>query len=422
MTVLRVLICGGGIAGPVLGFWLAKLGHDVTILERSPNLRAQGQQIDIRGQAVEVCRRMGVLDTIRSKVVDEDGLCFEDIYCRKKAVLLANKTGQGAQTFTSEFEMMRGELCRIFYEASRTVGVSYRFGAMVTSLGQDEKGVDVTFSDGTSDRYDLVVGADGQSSKTRSMIIPPDENATAFKPLGLWVAYFNIPREPQDDKLCTVCNIPNANMTLRPDNPKTAQAYLAYRPNDEATDTRLRRAYESRDLAQQKQVWTDLFRGVGWQSDRILRELNESSVADQFYFSEIGQVKMKRWSEGRVTLLGDAGYCPSGLTGLGTSTAIVGAYVLAGEISKACSGSGEDDGVRAALRSYDETMRPWVDRAQKLIPGVPGIAVPRTWWGIWLLHSVVWLLATLRVDKIAQYFGSDDLDGFKLPDCPKMQE
>ncbi|KAH6692216.1 oxidoreductase [Plectosphaerella plurivora] len=419
MTLLKVLICGGGIAGPVLGFWLAKLGHDVTILERSPDLRAQGQQIDFRGQAIEVCRRMGVLDTIRSKVVDEDGLSFVDVYGRTKAVILANKTGKGAQTFTSEYEMMRGELCRIFYDASCSAGVSYRFGAMVTSLEQDDDAVTVHLSDGTSDRYDLVVGADGQNSKTRSMITPPGE-PDAFKSLGVWFAYFNIPRQPQDTNLCTNCNIPNAVMVLRPDNPKTAQAYFGYRPADEETNLRLRRAYESRDVTRQKQVWTDLFRGTGWQSDRILRDLNESNTAEHFYFSEIGQVKTKWWSKGRVVLLGDAAYCPSGFTGMGTSAALVGAYVLAGEISEACRGEGADDGVRAALQSYEETMRPYVDKAQKLIPGVPGVAFPRTWFGIWVLQSVVWLLATLRVDKIAEYFGSDDVGGFKLRDYPNM--
>lgn len=420
MTVLKVLICGGGIAGPALAFWLAKLGHEVTVVERSPSLRASGQQIDIRGQAVEVCRRMGVLDTIRTKVVDEEGLRFVDVYGRSQALLLANKTGKGAQTFTSEYEIMRGDLCRIMYDASVKAGVSYKFDTLVTSFDQDDEAVTVSFADGTSDRFDLLVGADGQSSRLRRMMLPADEEAAAYKSLGVFFAYFTIPRAPHDTNIAPLCNVPSRAMCLRTDNPKTTQAYLGIRPEDDATTLRLQRAIESRDPAQQKRVFTDLFAGAGWQAPRILDEMNESTVAEDFYVSELAQIKSRTWSSGRVVLLGDAAHCPSPVSGMGTSSALVGAYVLAGEISRHCAGAAAD-GVPAALQAYDASLRPFVDKVQKLLPGTPDVAFPRSWWGIRVLHWVMWILAAIRLDKIGEYFASDDVPGYKLPDYPALK-
>lgn len=420
MATLKALIIGGGIAGPALAFWLAKAGHDVTVIERYPSLRAQGQQIDIRGQAISVVRRMGLLDQVRAKVVDEEGLRFEDVSGKSLAVFLANKTGKGAQSFTSEFEIMRGDLCRIFYEASRAQGVKYVFGKAPDRLTQDDDAVDVHFTDGTSDRFDLVVGADGQGSRVRKMIMSPEEEE--FKSLGCYISYFTIPRQAKDTNMATVCNVPSRCMTLRCDNPKTTQAYLAIIPPDKETDDRLQRALASRDVAKEKQLWTRLFQDAGWQAPRILDEMNRAQTADDFYFQELGQVKSKTWYKGRVVLLGDAAHCPSPLTGLGTSSALVGAYVLAGEITKYRAKGKEENAANlaAALRAYDEVLRPFVEKAQTLSPGVPGLLYPKTWWGVWVLQLVLWLVALLRFDKLATLLGSDDVKGWELPDYPAL--
>jgi len=424
MAVLKTLISGAGISGPALAFWLAKLGHNVTVIERSSSLRSQGQQIDIRAQAVEVCRRMGLLDTIRSKVVNEEGMRLEDVHGRCQALLLANKSGKGAQTFTSEYEIMRGDLCRIFYDASITVGATYKFGQMVTNFDQDDEGVTVNFSDGTSDRYDLLIGADGQSSKLRSMMLPAEEEAGVLKTLGLFWAYFTIPREATDSNIGPLCHVPSRLMMLRSDNPKTTQAYLGVRPESEEIKLKLKRAIDSRDVEQQKRAFTDVFQGAGWQSDRILGALNGTTAPEDFFAHEIAQIKLKAWSKGRVVLAGDAAHCPSPLSAMGTASAIVGAYVLAGEISKHCSGTerGIDDGVLAALQAYDDSLRPFINKTQKLMPGIVDLFLPRTWWAIWLLHHVFWLLSVLRVEKLAQYFGSDDVPGYKLPEYPALRD
>src|SRR4051794_28466376 len=99
---LRVLIAGGGVAGQALAFWLTRGGHRVTVVERFPVLRAAGAQVDLRGQGIEAVRRMGLLGAVRDELVDEAGVAFVDASGRTKATIMANTSGRGRQTLTSE--------------------------------------------------------------------------------------------------------------------------------------------------------------------------------------------------------------------------------------------------------------------------------------------------------------------------------
>ncbi|CRK23127.1 hypothetical protein BN1723_012906, partial [Verticillium longisporum] len=418
MPALKILVIGGGIAGPTLAFWLAPLGHDVTILERTESLRAQGQQIDLRGQAVSVIRRMGLVDEVRAHVVDEEGIQFVDAKNRRQAMFRANKTGQGAQTFTSEFEIMRGSLVRILADAATARGAKFRFGTTVEGLEQKGNAVNVAFEDGTTETFDLVIGADGQSSRTRRMIMQPEEER--YTHLNGFFCYFTIPREPVDTNYCTVFTSPNKSMCLRADNPETVQAYLGIYPRDDALRKTLRDSMATRDPDAQKRLYTELFKNEGWQASRIVKGMNETS---NFYCQETAQVKSKIWSKGRVVLLGDAAHCASPVTGLGTTSAIVGAYVLAGEIATHCGGADKEgiSDAHGALLAYNKTLRPFVDRVQQLFPGVPWIAFPSSWFWVWVSNSAWWALSWLQVDKLAQYFASDDVKGWTLPDYPIMQ-
>ncbi|KAM0327432.1 hypothetical protein ACHAQA_005718 [Verticillium albo-atrum] len=417
MPALKILVIGGGVAGPALAFWLAPLGHDVTILERTESLRAQGQQIDIRGQAVTIIRRMGLVDTIRAHVVDEEGIQFVDAANRRQAIFRANKSGKGAQTFTSEFEIMRGDLVRIMADASTSRGAKFRFGTTVVALEQRGDAVDVTFEDGTSETFDLVIGADGQNSRTRRMIMQPEEEK--YVRLNAFFAYFTIPREPTDTNICTVFMLPHKSICLRADNPDTIQAYLGIFPREEGLAKTLQDALASRDPDVQKRVFAENFKDEGWQSARVVKGMQNT---ENFYCQEVAQVRTKIWSKGRVVLLGDAAHCGGPVTGLGTSSAIVGSYVLAGEISKHCGGADQEGAsdIEGALRGYEETLRPFVNRAQQLGPGVPWIAFPSTPFWVWVANHIFWLLSLLRVEKLAQYF-SDDVKGWTVPDYPVMQ-
>ncbi|KAJ4402344.1 hypothetical protein N0V82_010790 [Gnomoniopsis sp. IMI 355080] len=432
MAPLKVLIIGGGITGPALGFWLAKLQCDITILERSPDLRASGQQIDIRGQGVTCMRRMGLERDVRDKVVDEQGFKLIDIHGRTKALFEANKTGRGKQSMTSEFEIMRGDLVRILYGKTKDT-CRYLFGTTVEDFEQRGDGVWVKFSDGKEEGFDLVVGADGQGSRTRRKMLGPDAT-DAFKSFNLYLCYYTVPKTDKDENYAVALLLPGRRVvSTRVDNPKTMQVYLGVMdPNAELTE--LEEAARTGNMEKQKAIYLDMFKDAGWETPRLLDGLKKDALAKDFYGQRVGQVRMdKPWSKGRVVLLGDAAYCPSPVSGVGTSLGLVGPYVLAGEIAKqlrqsskdgSSSATTEDHGrvVDAALDSYEKVLRPFVETTQKLPPGVPGIVYAETEWGVWIRNFIFGLFSTLRIDKIISRFSSDDFGGgWKLPEYPELK-
>jgi len=405
MVRLRILISGGGIAGPALALWLSKLDHDITIVERFHGLRDAGQQIDLRGQGVQVMKMMGIEREVRAKVVDEQGARFVNSDGVCKAFISPNKTGKGKQSATSEFEIMRGDLCRILYDRTKDK-VKYIFGTSITSFQQSDTSVNVQFSDGTEGHFDLLVGADGQNSRTRRMLLGPDA-PDALKSLGIYMSYYTIPQQQGDENVVTICHAAGGRvMATRRDNPRTLQVYLMTTSNAERIESALKES-----AAEQQDAFAETFRGSGWQSERILEGMRS---AEDFYAQVIGQVKMDSWSQGRVVLLGDAAFCPSPITGMGTSSALVGAYVLAGEIAKNCQDS-STDGILVALKEYESRLRPFIEKAQAMSPWYPRIACPESQWVIWLIHTIIWLVTTLRLDKLGSMLLSDDVGGWEVP-------
>lgn len=128
MAPLKVLISGGGIAGNALAFWLSKQGHGVSIIERFPELRATGLQVDLRGYGIETMRRMGLEEAFRAKSVKEQGLRVVNNSGRQIAFFRVNRSGKGLQSFTTDFEIMRGDLCRLLYDTTED-RAKYIFGA-----------------------------------------------------------------------------------------------------------------------------------------------------------------------------------------------------------------------------------------------------------------------------------------------------
>ncbi|KAL2827726.1 hypothetical protein BDW59DRAFT_160032 [Aspergillus cavernicola] len=192
MAQLKVLICGGGIAGNALAFWLLKLGYGVTVVERWPDLRATGLQVDLRGFGVMVLKRMGLEQAFRARSVPEQGLEFINSSGKQKAYFPANRTGEGLQSFTTDYEIMRGDLCRLLYDVTKD-RVKYVFGMTVESFEESDSSIEVLFSNGKKDRFDLLVGADGQGSRIRRLMLGPDTPDT-FHFLGVYTGYFTIPQ------------------------------------------------------------------------------------------------------------------------------------------------------------------------------------------------------------------------------------
>ncbi|XXT20225.1 FAD-dependent monooxygenase [Sorangium sp. So ce429] len=158
--------------------------------------------------------------------------------------------------------------------------------------------------------------------------------------------------------------------------------------------------------AEQKALLVRVYAGAGWETPRVLAGLAD---AEDVYFDAVSQVMAPRWSHGRAALVGDAAYCPSPVSGMGASLSLVGAYVLAGELSRHADH-------RDAFAAYEKLMRPHVDRAQKLPPGVPWIAHPKSRLGISILHGVLRLAFSPLVRPREGWSGSSAADKIELPD------
>ncbi|KAM0241537.1 hypothetical protein ACHAP5_007493 [Fusarium lateritium] len=401
MSKLRILISGGGIAGPSAALWLSRLGHSCTVLERFSSLRTGGQQIDIRGQGIEAAKRMGILEDIRKNAVDEGGLQWVDSEGTQKALLARNDSGKGRQSFTSEFEVMRGDLCKILYEKTKEK-TQYRFGTSIESFENVGDKVNVKFNQGADESYDLLIVADGQGSRVRRKLFADEPDAVHVRELGLNGCYYNLPREAGDENLATVYSAPGRRViSTRWHSKDRGQAYLMTMSHyDELKEVM------GQDIAAQKKLFGEIFKDAGWQAPRLIKAMNET---EDFYAQAFVQIKTKTWSKGRVVLLGDAGYAPSGLTGVGTTLAMIGACVLGGSMAR----HGHD--IPRALKAYEDTLRPHVEYSQKLPSFIPGIAYPKTNLGIKLQYSIIGLVTKLKIDKAVLALLPEDKGSWRIP-------
>ncbi len=345
---MDVLISGAGIAGPVLAAWLRRYGHTPTVVERAPAPRPGGQAVDLRGAGRTVVERLGLLDEVRAHRVHERGLAYVNGAGRPVATMPAELFG--GEGIVAEIEILRGDLSRILVEA--TADCEYLFGDWITGLVEEPDGVRVRLERGGERRFDVVVGADGSHSAVRALAF--GDESRYVRHLGAYGSYFTIPQTIDTDGWFQMYNAPGGRVAaIRPvpGNAGTA-VMLSFRSGP------LR--YDRRDVEQHKRILADRFAGAGW---RVPALLDAMWAAPDFYFDALNQVHLDRWSRGRVVVLGDAGYSPSPLTGLGTSLALVGAYTLAGELATA----GGDH--TAAFAAYESALRGYVTQAQQLPPG-----------------------------------------------------
>ncbi|GLZ53166.1 FAD-dependent monooxygenase [Actinomycetospora sp. NBRC 106378] len=340
-----VLISGASIAGPTAASWLAAAGWDVTVVERADHLREEGQNVDVRGTGREVLRRMGLEDAVARLHTSETGQAFVDADGHAYAAFPAG-TGDRDGAPTAELEILRGQLARVLCEHSAG-DAGYVFGDHVTALHDDGAGVDVEFAHGPSRRFDAVVIAEGTRSATRDLVFDDVE----LHELGLVFAYLTIPRTASDDRRWRVHLAGRGRLVhLRPDAVGTTRAMLSLH-----TDLR---GLGALDRASIVAVLRATFADVGWETPRVLAELDDGSL----HVDQVAQVRMPSWHRGRVAVLGDAAWC-AGPFGTGTTTALSGAYVLAGEL-----GATPDD-VPGAFARYERLLRPATDRAQTFVMG-----------------------------------------------------
>ena len=418
MSKLRVLISGASVAGPALAYWLVRAGCTVTVVERAPTPRSAGQGVDIRHTARDVAKRMGILDRIMDKISHEEGTEVVDANNRSVARFGVDKSGKG-DSLTSDVEILRGELAGILIDVTKN-DVSYIFGDMVESLEETDKEITVSFTNGTPAKtFDLVVAADGLGSKTWGIAF--GKGSTQVKSLYSYHSYFSMPRSDTDTMWGrTHWAKGGLWMMIRPDNVGRTRAYLGVTAWDQS-DERLVRIEKARKegIPAQKLLLQELFQDADWEISRLLKGMHES---EDFYMQHVAQVRLNRWSSGRVAAVGDAAYAPSPFSGMGTSLAFIGAYILAGEISR------QPEKIPAALESYERLLRPYVESVQKLPPGIPWIISPQSELGVKVFENVLWGIGVLSatglftlLSKLAAYLPIRR-DEFKLPDYEAFQQ
>jgi 2-polyprenyl-6-methoxyphenol hydroxylase-like FAD-dependent oxidoreductase len=367
----EILISGASVAGPALAWWLHHHGFRPTIVERAPSLREGGYKVDIRGTAVDVVRRMGLLEQVHAVATDMRGAGFVNKRGKQIATLDADTFGfrDGDDT-----EILRGDLAKVLYEHTRD-DVEYVFGDWITGLDQRADGVHVTFAHGAPRRFDLVVGADGLHSGVRALAFGPEERF--LKRFDAYISIATVPNRFDLDRWellhsAAAGKMVNVYSTARADDAKAAFWF---------TGTDL--PYDRRDVEGQKKLVADQFAGLGWQIPELLESMRE---ADDFYFDPVCQILMDRLSAGRVTLVGDAGYCPSPASGQGTSLALAGAYVLAGELAAA----GGDFAV--AFARYETEMRPYIGKNQALAKSALRGIIPQSRAFAWINTRMIKLM------------------------------
>lgn len=393
----RILITGASVAGNTLAWWLGRHGFDVTVVERASGFRDGGQNIDVRGVGREVLRRMGLERAALDQGTGEEGTAWVDGRGRAVARFAMDASlGDGP---TAEMEILRGDLARLLYDPAREHAI-YRFGDHVIRIDEAADAATVTFAGGTVERYDAVLIAEGVGSTTRELVFP---GANDPRWMDLTIAYFTIPRTSDDDRMWRWFNAPGGrSISLRPDMHGTTRAMLSLRqpPGGE----------QDWDAVRQKRFLRERFADAGWQADRVLAGMETTT---DFYFDALRQVRMTRWSGGRVAVTGDAAWCATPLAGIGTTLALTGAYVLAAELAR-------HDDVAPAFAAYERAMRPMVEDGQGVPKIAPKIMNPRSRLGIGVLHGVLRIASRPGIRRLASRFSTGrskepDLSGYPAP-------
>lgn len=337
-TNKKVLISGAGVAGLALAYWLDQHGFRPTVIERAPHIRHGGYAVDFRGEALDVLDRMDLLEPIRALDTEMGDAAMVDADGRQYATL-------PAAVFAGDLEVPKGELTRLLYAAAQE-RAEYLFGDSIATAEQDADGVDVTFENGPPRRFDLLVGADGLHSRTRALAFGPEEHFV--RSLGIHTAIFSLPNYLGLHRTGQLYVSPGKAANMFAENSDgRARAALHFAFEEPA--------YDRHDSGELRRIVAERFAGEGWEIPRLLTEMRK---AEDFWFDVNAQVVMDTWSSSRVVLLGDAGYCAAPTSGRGTSQALIGAYVLAGELAQARGNHTE------AFTAYEHAMRPFVTEHQ----------------------------------------------------------
>lgn len=387
----RVLVCGLGVAGATLAWWLDAYGFEVTVVECAAGPRTGGYMIDFWGPGYDVAEHMGAIDRLRATgyLIDEVRLV------RRNGRRLATIGARAVRDLLGDrfFSLLRGDLAGLLHRL--IIGrVDIRFGRRVRALRQRADGCDVEFDDGATAAFELVLGADGVHSQIRGLVDPDARE----QPLGLWAAAFSASGYPHRDPGAYVSRAEVGRQAARYALRDGRSAFFLIARSPE------RSGRPPAEPSEQK-AWLRAQFGGGWEGAEMLRRLD---ACDDLYFDAVAQVRSGRWSNGRVALVGDAAWAPSLLAGEGASLAMAGAYVLAGELDRCCGD------YAAAFARYEHQFRPLTERRQRSALRIGGWFAPRDRMGLLLRNLASRLAARPPIARLL--FGGMLADPFELPE------
>lgn len=396
---MRVLISGASIAGPVSAYWLARQGFEVTVVERAPALRKTGgHAIDLFGPAMDIAEKMGVADRVLNRATGTDHILARRPGATRVTHVDYRKLS--AAISARHVEIMRDDLSQIFYDAGRE-HVEYLFGDEITAIADDGQ---VTFAHSPTRHFDVVIGADGLHSGVRQLVFGDDAGHTEF--LGAYLSVVSVPKSlAREGEMTGWFDVDRSAMIYTADHLDDARAVFLFRPAAPFT-------YDHRAADQHKAVLRTRFAGMSAEVDNWLAEV---AATPAFYFDAIDQLQLDSWSRGRVTLVGDAGYCPGPAVGGSTSLAVVGAYVLAGELGRA------DCDHTAAFAAYEQVMRRPVLGARALAKTTAKTILPSSRLGLYALLLTGRLISLLPTPVTSAVAGLNDTgirlyDSIQVPD------
>ncbi|MCB0513058.1 MAG: FAD-dependent monooxygenase [Bacteroidetes bacterium] len=374
----NILISGAGIAGTALAFWLKKFGFNPTIVEVAPKLREGGYAIDFWGAGFDVAEKMEILPDLSKVDLKFLELSFVDKNNRRRGGMNYRKVVKWMNG--RAFTLLRSDLAKTIYN-NLDKDIEIIFGDKISKIEQSENEVSVTFQSGKTRSFDLVVGADGLHSNVRNMIF--GNEAQFEKYYGYYTASYTIPN-PKGDKEFSMYNVPSKQVALYPTNENTSAVLYVF-----ASPEKL--SYNHHDIEAQKQILRNQFENIGWRCADLIAKID---TAPDFYFDVVSQIQMKNWSKNRVVLVGDACDCPSLLSGQGSTLAMVGAYILAGELKNA------NGNFKMAFEQYQNIFKEFIDDKQLLAQKFAKQFVPKSTFGIWLRNVVVGLMFLPFVSKL----------------------
>jgi len=393
----HVLISGASIAGPALAHCLLGYGFQVTVVEQAPRLRPGGQAVDVRGPGKDVLRRIGLDEQVRAACTQTRGMSYVDADGKELARLRSDMfDGDG---LIAEIEILRGDLAAVLYEATKDLA-EYRFNDRIISIEQIHDGVTAGFASGHQGRYDIVIGADGLYSGVRSLAFGPESRY--LRDLGFLTAYFTVPNRHGLDGWMLGYLEPNRSAGIRSiHNNSQAMAAMSLPGN--------RSEFDRRAIASQKALLRRRLGTMGWEVPWLLDRMDE---ADDFHLDSCSQVHLPTWSAGRIALLGDAAFSTSPTSGQGTTLAIIGAYILAGELATA---NGDH---KIAFIQYENKMRDYATATQKMGKDNAKRFTARNQFEVWMHHQSMRLLPympgkALMMRKMLQVINSIELPDYR---------